>query len=97
MLPLQSFSHGVLAEIIRRQPPSAGRTRLAWQMAVGPALARVTTVELVDGDLRVRCADARWRIELARARPLVLERLQRIFGPDAVARLVVEEPPAVTR
>ena len=90
MLPLQSFSHGVLAEVIRRQPPSEGRTRLAWQMAVGPAIARVTTVELANGDLRVRCADPRWRTELTRARPLVLERLQRILGAD-VARITVEE------
>ena len=37
---------GVLAEIVRRQPASKERTAFAWQLAVGPALARATTVEL---------------------------------------------------
>ncbi len=47
MLPIQRFSSGVIAEIIRRQPSSPARTALAWQLAVGSALARATTVELV--------------------------------------------------
>ena len=53
MKPIQSFSSGMLAEIIRRQPASKEKTRFAWQLAVGPALARVTTVELDAGVLRV--------------------------------------------
>ena len=59
MIPLQSFSSGVLAEIVRRQPASKERTTFAWQLAVGPALARATTVELTDGVLMVTSARIR--------------------------------------
>ena len=89
MLPIQSFSTGVLAEIIRRQPASKEKTRFAWQLAVGPALARVTTVELADGVLIVRCLDARWRPELARARDIVLARMQQLLGHEPVTRLKI--------
>ena len=89
MIPIQTVSSGVLAEIIRRQPASNGRTRFAWQLAVGPALARVTSVELAAGLLTVRCADPRWARELVRAREVVLGRLQQLLGTDAVQRLAV--------
>jgi hypothetical protein len=69
MLPIQNFSSGVLAEIIRRQPPSPARTNFAWQLAVGPALARATVVELAEGVLTVKAVDRRWLREIERARP----------------------------
>lgn len=90
MLPIQQFSAGVLAEIVRRQPASAARTKFAWQLAVGPALARVTVVELTDGVLTVRSTDQRWAIEIARARPMVLARLQQLLGPDAIQSVRIE-------
>ncbi|HET9262152.1 MAG TPA: DUF721 domain-containing protein [Vicinamibacterales bacterium] len=92
MLSIQSFSTGIVAEILRRQPPSGARTRFAWQLAVGPALARVTMVELDQGVLTARCADPRWAPELTRARETVLKRLQELLGPDAVVRLKVVGP-----
>ena len=87
MLPIQQFTPAILAEILRRQPPSPARTQFAWQLAVGPALARATTVELVDGTLFVRAADPRWIGEVTRAKGVVLARLQRLLGPDEVARI----------
>ena len=90
MQPIQQFSGHVLSELIRRQPASQGKTAFAWQMAVGPALARVTAVELAGGVLRVRVSDARWLVEVRRARPLVLARLQQLLGPDAVSRIDVD-------
>jgi predicted nucleic acid-binding Zn ribbon protein len=87
VLPIQHFSTGVLAEILRRQPPSAGRTNLAWQIAVGPALARVTTVALAEGVLTVLAADDRWTQEIRRSRSVVLERLQRLLGSESVQTL----------
>jgi predicted nucleic acid-binding Zn ribbon protein len=93
MLPIQHFSSGVLAEVIRRQPSSPARTALAWQVAVGPALARATTVELVDGVLTVHSTDARWMQEITRARDIVLRRLQHVLGPDSVKTLNVEGSP----
>src|SRR6202008_3980240 len=84
VLPIQHFSAGVLAEIVRRQKPSPARTSFAWQLAVGPALARVTTATLTDGVLTVHCSDQRWTPEIARSRSLVLQRLQHMLGADHV-------------
>jgi predicted nucleic acid-binding Zn ribbon protein len=87
MIPVQNFSSGVLAEILRRQPASKERTQLAWQLAVGPALARVTTVELSNRILTVRAADARWILEIERAREAVLQKLQHLLGPAEVTKV----------
>jgi predicted nucleic acid-binding Zn ribbon protein len=87
MLPIQHFSSGVLAEIIRRQPPSAARTKFAWQLAVGPALARATVVELAQGVLTVKAVDQRWLREIERARPRVLAKLQALLGREAVTKI----------
>jgi predicted nucleic acid-binding Zn ribbon protein len=90
MLPIQHFSSAVLAEVIRRQPDSPARTELAWQLAVGPALARTTSVALCDGVLTVQSADARWAHEVTRARDIVLRRLQHFLGTDSVNSLRIE-------
>ena len=84
MIPIQNFSSGVLAGILRRQPASKERTTFAWLLAVGPALARVTTVELKGDVLEVRAKDLRWLGEIERARPAVVQKMQHLLGPDAV-------------
>ena len=90
MQPIQQFSSRVLSELIRRQPASQEKTAFAWQLAVGPALARVTTVELAGQVLRVRAADGRWTVEIARAHHVVLDRLRQLLGPDAVTRIEID-------
>jgi predicted nucleic acid-binding Zn ribbon protein len=87
MIPVQSFAAGVIAEIIRRQPASKDRTNFAWQLSVGQALARVTTVELKDGVLNVRAVDRRWIREIERASASVVEKMQHLLGADAVRTL----------
>jgi predicted nucleic acid-binding Zn ribbon protein len=82
--PLQTFATGVLAEMLRRQPASKERTAFAWSVAVGPAIARATTVELSGGVLVVRARDQRWAREVHRNRATVLARLQELLGKDAV-------------
>lgn len=89
MLPIQRFSGGVIAEIIRRQPASKERTAFAWQIAVGPAIARTTTVEIVDGVLRVSARDGRWGQEVTRAAATILARMQHLLGEHAVTSLKV--------
>jgi predicted nucleic acid-binding Zn ribbon protein len=84
MNPIQSFSGGVLSEIIRRQPASKERTNFAWQLAVGPALARVTTVALSETTLTVSARDERWLKEIARSKDVILAKLQQLLGRDAV-------------
>ena len=89
MLPLHSFSHGVLAEAIRRQPPSKARTAFAWQLAVGTSLARATSINQEGRTLIVHAVDPRWTVEIERARDVILGRLQRLLGPDAVTHIQI--------
>jgi predicted nucleic acid-binding Zn ribbon protein len=88
MIPLNRFASGVLEEIVRRQPASKERTSFAWQLAVGQALARVTTVDLgADGVLSVKAIDPRWLVEIERARDAVLQKMQHLLGKSAVSRI----------
>ena len=89
MIPVQSISSSVLVEIVRRQPASKERNTFAWQLAVGPALARVTTVELSGGVLSVHAVDRRWGHEIERAREAVLQKMQHLLGPSEVTRLKI--------
>ncbi len=87
MIPVHDFSTSVLAQIVRRQPPSQARTNFAWQLAVGQALARATTVELKDGVLTVRAVDRRWIREIDPMRGPILEKLQHLLGKEQVTRI----------
>lgn len=87
MRSIQTFAGGVLAQIVRRQPPSAGRTNFAWQLAVGPALARATSVELEGTVLTVRSTDPRWLKEINRAASLILPKLQQLLGDDQITKI----------
>jgi hypothetical protein len=78
-------SDSVLA-LLARQPLSQGKIVFAWQMAVGPALARVTNVDYDAGVLRVTSIDQRWMREVERSRTVILERLRALLGP-AVSEL----------
>ena len=88
-MPLQNFATGVLAEIIRRQPPSQARTSFAWSVAVGPALARSTTATLTGAVLTGRARDPRWVKEVERARDTILKRMQQLLGPTSVLRMEI--------
>jgi len=87
MQQIHSLMVRVLAETIRRQPPSTARTEFAWQLAVGPALARATTVALDRGVLVVGAADPRWLRELERSHDVVLLKMQSLLGRDQVSAL----------
>lgn len=80
---------GVLAEMLRRQPASKERMAFAWSVAVGPALARATSVDLTDGVLIVRARDQRWAQEIHRNRATVLDRLRDLLGKDTVRDLSI--------
>ena len=90
MQPFQSFSSGVVAEAIRRQPASPARTAFAWSVAVGPAIARATSVELRGTELVVTARDPRWSKEIRRAADTILGRLQAFLGERAVQTLRVD-------
>lgn len=87
MRPIQYLVPSLVADVIRRQPSSPARTSFAWQMVVGPAVARATVVELVEGTLVVKADDPRWVAEIARAQDSVLKRLQQLLGSDQIRRI----------
>jgi predicted nucleic acid-binding Zn ribbon protein len=87
MRSIQTFAGGVLAEVVRRQPPSRARTAFAWQLAVGPVLARVTSVEIEGTTLRVHSADSRWLKEIDRAKAAILPKLQQLLGENTVKKI----------
>jgi len=89
MLPIQRFSSSVLADIVRRQPSTPARTTFAWQLAVGPALARVTIVMLDGTTLRVSAADPRWLGEIERARATILPKMQQLLGPNTITKITI--------
>ncbi|MBA2603820.1 MAG: DUF721 domain-containing protein [Acidobacteria bacterium] len=91
MVPLQNFASGVLAAIVQRQPHSPHRTAFAWQLAVGPALARSSSVELEHGILTVHTRDLRWGREIERAAGTILRRMQHVLGPAAVTQIRIAE------
>ena len=92
MRSIQTFAGSVLADIVRRQPPSPARTAFAWQLAVGPALARATSVVMEGTTLQVRANDERWLKEIARARPIILPKLQQLLGDENLTRINVVGP-----
>jgi hypothetical protein len=80
-----------LTQLFSRGPMSQGKLEVAWRVAVGDALARVSTVRLgADGDVEVQAADQRWHKELKRSSSMILSRLTILLGRDAVRRLVVK-------
>jgi len=79
---VQNIAASVLADIIRRQPPSRERTTFAWGVVAGTALTRATSIELRGGVLIVTAKDARWAREVERARPIVMARLQSLLGGE---------------
>jgi predicted nucleic acid-binding Zn ribbon protein len=91
MLPVQHIASSVLADLIRHQPACRERTAFAWSVAVGPALARVTNIDLRDGVLYVTPKDPRWSAELHRATGTILARLQVMLGPE-VTQIEIASP-----
>jgi predicted nucleic acid-binding Zn ribbon protein len=96
MHSIQSFATAVLAPVVRRQPASPARTAFAWRVAVGPALANVTTVELAGSVLVVRTTDRRWTDEIERLAEVVLLRLQHLLGREAVTAFRFVNPSRTT-
>ncbi|OLC42037.1 MAG: hypothetical protein AUH43_23475 [Acidobacteria bacterium 13_1_40CM_65_14] len=68
---------------------SEGKVGFAWGAAVGPAVARATTVKLENGVLIVETTSAQWTREVKRASPVILKRLQSLLGEDAVTSITV--------
>ncbi len=81
----------VMRTLLRHAPMSPGKVEAAWRLAVGPAIARATSVALAgDGTLAVSATAPAWRRELKRSQEVILSRLQDLLGADTVRRMKVE-------
>ncbi len=88
---LHSVVPRALTELFRTGPLSQGKLEVAWRVAVGDALSRVTTVRLQpEGVVEVHPADQRWHKELKRSADVIQRRLDTLLGSNVVSRLVVK-------
>ena len=91
MRPLTSALPGALTELLRGTPLSPGKVSFAWRAAVGPAVERETSVRLENGTLLVDAASKQWALEVRRSSSIILSRLQKFLGPEAVSSITVRE------
>lgn len=78
-----------LAFVLRKAPLTPEKIAFAWRTAVGPAVGRVTTVELKGRVLHVHTKDAAWQREVERSAGVIRTRLQTLLGEDVVRGLEV--------
>jgi predicted nucleic acid-binding Zn ribbon protein len=89
MRPLAHAVPGALMYLLREAPLSDGKVGFAWDAAVGPALARATSVKLEGGVLLVEATSAQWAREVQRSSPVILKRLQSLLGDGAVRAISI--------
>jgi len=89
MRPIAHAVPGALTELLKAAPLSDGKVAFAWNAAVGPALGRVTAVKLANRTLLVETPGAQWSREIMRSSPVILARMQRLLGADAVDAIEV--------
>jgi hypothetical protein len=88
---LHTVAAGALREVFRQGPMSQGKLDVAWRVAVGEALSRVSSVRLLsDGSIEIHPVDRRWHRELERSSGLILARLKALLGTESVKRLSIK-------
>ena len=82
VVPTQAFV-GAVSRLIASQPHSQGKVEAAWHMAVGGAMARLSTpVRDKDGIVFVRARDGRVAGQLEVHRKVIEGRLRDVLGPQ---------------
>ena len=89
MIPAQQVLPGALAAVLRKAPLTPEKVAFAWRTAVGPAVDRVTAIELRGRVVHVRAKDAAWQREVERSAALIRNRLNALLGNDVVRGLDV--------
>ncbi|MEQ1908643.1 MAG: DciA family protein [Vicinamibacterales bacterium] len=89
MIPVSRVIPEALVGILRKAPLTPEKVAFAWRQAVGPAVDRVTTVELREDVLRVRAQDAQWQKEVNRSAAVIRARLDALLGEGVVRRIEI--------
>jgi hypothetical protein len=89
VIPVNHVIPDALASILRRAPLTPEKVAFSWRAAVGPAVDKVTVVELHNGVLYVRAKDAAWQREVERSAALIRSRLDGLLGDRVVRRIQV--------
>jgi predicted nucleic acid-binding Zn ribbon protein len=93
--PLTAIVPNAVRAILRQGPMSPGKLKLAWRVAVGPAMDRATRVALLDdGTVEVAADDAAWRREVKRSQAAILSRLQALIGGNGPTKLRIVSRPS---
>jgi hypothetical protein len=89
MRPLTHVAPAALMLLLRDIPLSSGKVEFAWSVAVGPAIARATSVRLEGPALLVETTSAEWTREIRRSTPVILKRLQSLLGDGEVTSISI--------
>jgi Dna[CI] antecedent, DciA len=90
--PIHHAEPGALVELLRGTPLSPGKVGFAWRTAVGPAVERVTSVQLAGRVLVVETSGPQWAREVTRSADVILTRLQTLLGKETVTSITVRTP-----
>lgn len=97
MIQVHRFMPEALAVILSKAPLTDEKVAFAWRAAVGPAVHRVTAIDLRDRVLHVHTRDAAWQREVERSAPLIRARLDALLGPGVVRFIEVTVEPTRSR
>jgi hypothetical protein len=92
VIPVHEVVPAALATVLRRAPLTPEKIAFAWRTAVGPAVDRVTTLELKERVLHVHAKDAAWQREVERSAGLIRARLDALLGEGVVRGIDVTVP-----
>lgn len=84
VIPVHQVMADALAEVLSRAPLTPEKVAFAWRTAVGPAMDKVTSVELRGRVLHVRARDASWLREVERSMGIVRSRMEALLGKGVV-------------
>jgi len=84
VIPVHRFMSDALAELLRAAPLTPDKIAFAWRAAVGPAIDKVTIIELRGRVLHVCAKDPAWQREVERSMGIVRSRMETLLGKDVV-------------
>ncbi len=97
MQPIGQILPRALADVVRQAPLSAGKVDFAWRTAVGSTMARSTAVRLDGRVLLVDAQTMQWGAAVMRSSGIILTRLHRLLGPEAVSEIRLRDRQDVRR